>query len=77
MTSKNSFVQARTDKYFTKTKHIVEMHGEKEVTYGVFIRRDIIVAVQPALDLIKKYCPESKVIRLHPEGTILPADLNI
>ena len=77
MTSKNSFVQARTDKYFTKTKHIVEMHGEKEVTYGVFIRRDIIVAVQPALDLIKKYCPEAKVIRLHPEGTILPAETKI
>ncbi|KKM81629.1 hypothetical protein LCGC14_1327810 [marine sediment metagenome] len=77
MANKDSFVQARTDKYFTKTKHIVEIHGEKEVTYGVFIRRDIIVAVQPAIDLIKKLCPEAKVIRLHPEGTILPAETKI
>lgn len=75
--AQEAFVQERTDKYFSKTKHIVEMHGEKEVTYGVFIRRDIIVAIQPALDLIKKYCPEAKVIRLHSEGTILSAETKI
>jgi len=74
---KQIFVEQRCDKYFTKTRHIVEMHGEKEVTYGVFIRRDIVVAVQPALDLIKKYCPEAKVVRLHSEGTILPAETKI
>lgn len=71
------YVEARTDKYFSKTKAIVEEYGEKTVTYGVFIRRDIIVAVQPALDLIKEYCPEAEIEQLHSEGTLLDSETKI
>ncbi len=75
--AQNAFVKARTDKYFSKTKAIVEKFGEKAVTYGVFIRRDIIVAVQPALDFIKEYCPEADIKQLHSEGTLLDSETKI
>lgn len=75
--NKTEYITARTDKYFSKTKAIVEKFGEKTVTYGVFIRRDIIVAVQPALDLIKEYCPEADIEQLHPEGTLLDSETKI
>ncbi len=71
------YVEARTDKYFSKTKAIVEKFGDKAVTYGVFIRRDIIVAVKPALDLIKEYCPAAVIEQLHPEGTLLDSETKI
>jgi len=69
---KAAFVEARTDKYFTKSKNIARKFGERTVKYGVFQRRDVIVAAKPAVDFIKEYCPTANVIQHFEEGTIVP-----
>ena len=69
MTNQN-FVAARTDKYFTKTRNIVGKFGEKNVTYGVFIRREVIVALESAIAIIKEFCPEATITRHLPDGAI-------
>jgi len=68
----NQFVADRTDKYFTKSRNIAEHFGDRIVEYGVFQRRDIVVATQPAVDLIKEHCPEAEVIQHFEEGTVVP-----
>lgn len=35
-------VAARTDTYFRRTKAVVAQHGDKQVTYAVFMRRPVI-----------------------------------
>lgn len=72
MKKPNDFVAQRTDKYFAKSRKIIEHFGERNVEYGVFQRRDIVVATQPAVDLIKEYCPEAEVIQHFEEGTVIP-----
>jgi nicotinate phosphoribosyltransferase len=69
---KDKFVSARTDKYFTKTKNIVQMFGDRTVTYGVFQRRDVVVATQLAVDLIQEKVPEATIIRHFEDGTVVP-----
>ena len=45
---KAEYVRTRTDKYFTKSREVVEKFGDKTVTYGVFMRRRVICAINPA-----------------------------
>lgn len=73
MATIKNFVQDRTDKYFTKTKLIVEKFGEKTVSYAVFQRRPVIVAAQLAIDFIKEYCPEAVITEHYEEGTVVPS----
>jgi nicotinate phosphoribosyltransferase len=42
-----SDISARTDKYFNRTRAIVEKFGDQRVTYAVFLRRPVVCA--PAL----------------------------
>lgn len=70
------FVQARTDKYFSKSRAVVERCGDKTVTYGVFMRRRVICAIEPALAILREHYPDSpvplKVERLYEEGAFVP-----
>lgn len=66
------YVGARTDKYFTKTRKIAEKFGDCTVEYGVFMRRDIIVAARLAIELIKEHCPEAEVTQHYEDGTLVP-----
>jgi nicotinate phosphoribosyltransferase len=69
------FVLRRTDKYFTKSRQIVERFGDKVATYGVFMRRRVICAVNPAIDLLReRYVSETPltVTRLYEEGAFVP-----
>ena len=75
--AKTAFVCDRTDKYFTKTKNIVKMFGEKVVTYAVFQRRPVIVATRLAEELIKEFCPEATVEVHHEEGTLVPPQTKV
>lgn len=43
-----------TDKYFTRTRKIVEKYGDAEVVYAVFIRRPTVCAPRLAVDWLKK-----------------------
>jgi nicotinate phosphoribosyltransferase len=69
-------VRERTDKYFTKTREIVEKFGDRNVTYGVFLRHGVICAVNPAIEFIRQHYPASagplKITRLYEEGAFVP-----
>lgn len=77
---KQQYVRERTDKYFSKTREIVEKFGDKTVTYGVFLRRGVICAVNPAIDVLRQYYPAAgessaiplKINRLYEEGAFVP-----
>jgi nicotinate phosphoribosyltransferase len=70
------YVLSRTDKYFTKTREIVDRCGDMTVTYGVFLRRGTICAVNPALEILREYYPPDvvplKIARLYEEGAFVP-----
>jgi nicotinate phosphoribosyltransferase len=73
---KRQFLRARTDKYFTKSREVVEKFGDTTVTYGVFLRHGVICAVNPAIDLLRQYYPETaeplRITRLYEEGAFVP-----
>ncbi|OFZ99717.1 MAG: hypothetical protein A3H35_17465 [Betaproteobacteria bacterium RIFCSPLOWO2_02_FULL_62_17] len=73
---KLAYVRARTDKYFTKSREIVERFGDRTVTYGVFLRHGVICAVNPAIDLLRQYYPADatplRITRLYEEGAFVP-----
>jgi nicotinate phosphoribosyltransferase len=71
------YVLRRTDKYFTKSREIVEKFGDRTVTYGVFMRRGVICAINPAIELLRQYYPEHagvplRITRLYEEGAFVP-----
>ncbi len=45
-------VAASTDKYFSRTRRIVEANGDQTVTYAIFIRRPVVFAPELALDFL-------------------------
>ena len=73
---RGDYVLSRTDKYFTKSRQIVETFGDCIVTYGVFLRRGTICAVNPALELLREFYPQDavplKIKRLYEEGAFVP-----
>lgn len=78
MTNKQSNnVGLRTDKYFTKTRNVIEKFGEKTVKYGVFQRRDVLAATAPAVEFIKKHCVSAIVTCHYDEGAFVPAESKI
>jgi len=50
---KQEYVLSRTDKYFSKSRQIIEKFGDRAVTYGVFMRRGVICAVNPAIEMLR------------------------
>lgn len=66
-------IAAHTDTYFKKTKEIVQRHGDKTVTYAVFMRRPVILCPRLMVEWIEKVAAARGVsIRidlLHEEGT--------
>jgi nicotinate phosphoribosyltransferase len=73
---KLEYLRRRTDKYFTKTREIVRKFGDRIVTYGVFLRRGVICAVDPAIDTLRTYYAADaealKITRLYEEGAFVP-----
>lgn len=61
-----------TDKYFWRTRRIVERFGDCRVTYAVFMRRPVISAPRLALDWLERVCAARgfavEVELLYPEG---------
>ena len=79
------WVRERTDKYFSKSREIVEHFGDRTVTYGVFMRRGVICAINPAIEVLRKHypasdkqggkagkVPELRITRLYEEGAFVP-----
>lgn len=73
----NNYVPQRTDKYFDKTRGVISKFGDVQVTYGIFLRRECIVAVRKALLFLEDYCPTAKVTLPYAEGTLVPSETKI
>jgi nicotinate phosphoribosyltransferase len=73
---KREYLLRRTDKYFTKSRQIIEKFGDRTVTYGVFLRRGVICAVNPAIDVLRQYYSAQaeplRITRLYEEGAFAP-----
>ena len=73
---KVSYLRERTDKYFSKSREIIEKFGDRTVTYGVFLRHGVICAVNPAIEVLRQYYPRDaaplKITRLYEEGALVP-----
>jgi nicotinate phosphoribosyltransferase len=73
---KAEYVRTRTDKYFTKSREVVEKLGDRTVTYGVFMRRRVICAINPAIECLREYYPGAatplKITRPYEEGAFVP-----
>jgi nicotinate phosphoribosyltransferase len=73
---KREYLRARTDKYFTKSREVVEKFGDTTVTYGVFLRHGVVCAVNPAIEFLRQYYPERaeplRITRLYEEGAFVP-----
>ncbi|HFD17082.1 MAG TPA: nicotinate phosphoribosyltransferase [Rhodospirillales bacterium] len=61
-----------TDKYFAKTRAIIERFGDCEVTYAVFMRRPVLCTPRLALEWLETVArarrAELRIERLHEEG---------
>ncbi len=73
---KRDYLLRRTDKYFSKSRDIIEKFGDRTVTYGAFLRRGVICAVNPAIDVLRQYYPAQaeplRITRLYEEGAFVP-----
>lgn len=67
-------ISGQTDKYFTNTSRIVATHGDKQVTFAVFMRRRVVAAIEPAIRLINHFVPDAKVKRFVAEGEVVPSE---
>jgi nicotinate phosphoribosyltransferase len=73
MHPENGEIARFTDKYFVKTKSIVERFGDCKVTYAVFMRRPVISAPRLALDWLhtvqRERGAEVAIDTVHSEGS--------
>ncbi|MEZ5865898.1 MAG: nicotinate phosphoribosyltransferase [Geminicoccaceae bacterium] len=58
MTPTNAEVARYTDKYFDKTRRIVERFGDCRVTYAVFMRRPVLCTHRLAVDWLREVAAE-------------------
>lgn len=68
------WVAERTDKYFWRSKKIIDNAGDVIVTYAYFIRRDVIAALEPVINFLKEEYPEVEIKRFYPEGALVPSE---
>lgn len=64
------YVQECCDKYFTKSRKIAEMFGDKRVKYGIFMRRPIIAAPELAINFIMQHAPDAIITQHVEEGAL-------
>lgn len=55
--SSRGTVQAWTDKYFSRTRAVIERFGDVEVTYAVFLRRPVLAATRIAREWLQSVVP--------------------
>jgi nicotinate phosphoribosyltransferase len=68
-----SDIAARTDSYFSRTRHVVARFGDKRVTYAVFLRRPVISAPRLMVEWLESVAAERRarfdIEVMYPEGT--------
>lgn len=68
----NEYITENTDKYFTKSKNIVNCYGESIVKYAVFMRREVRFACTEAIKFLQEHCPEVEIFTYFDEGDYVP-----
>ena len=53
MSNFEDYISSRADSYFKRTRQIVRRHGDRRVTYAVFMRRPVIFCPRLALDWVE------------------------
>lgn len=70
-------VASWTDKYFSRTKAVVERFGDAQVTYAVFLRRPVVAATRLAVEWLEKaMAAQSAPVQIEvcfPDGTSVGA----
>jgi nicotinate phosphoribosyltransferase len=51
-----SEIPRQSDKYFLRTKEIIRQHGDRQVTYVVFMRRPVVFTPKLAVDWLTEVC---------------------
>ena len=73
---KAEYVRTRTDKYFSKSREVVAKFGDRTASYGVFMRRRVMCAINPAIECLREYYPADatplKITRAYEEGAFVP-----
>jgi nicotinate phosphoribosyltransferase len=67
-------ISIQTDKYFTNTSLIVQEHGDVEVTFALFMRRRVVAALEPAIRIVERLAPGTRVRRFFNEGDLVPSE---
>ena len=70
-------ISIQTDKYFTNTSRIVKEHGDVEVTFAVFMRRRVVAALEPAIRMVERLAPGSRIKRFFNEGDLVPSEVKM
>ena len=72
MSPSSAEVSRFSDKYFIKTRNIIERYGDCEATYAVFMRRPVLFAPRLALQFLNSIADERgvefKIEQQHDEG---------
>jgi nicotinate phosphoribosyltransferase len=67
-------ISIQTDKYFTNTSLIVQEHGDVEVTFALFMRRRVVAALEPAIRIVERLAPGTRIKRFFNEGDLVPSE---
>jgi nicotinate phosphoribosyltransferase len=70
-------ISIQTDKYFTNTAKIVREHGDVEVTFALFMRRRVVAAFEPAIRIVERLAPGSRIKRFFNEGDLVPSEVKM
>jgi nicotinate phosphoribosyltransferase len=70
-------ISIQTDKYFTNTAKIVKEHGDVEVTFALFMRRRVVAAFEPAIRMVERLAPGSRIKRFFNEGDLVPSEVKM
>ncbi|MBL8908476.1 MAG: hypothetical protein JNM20_17525 [Rhizobiales bacterium] len=70
-------ISIQTDKYFTNTAKIVKEHGDVEVTFALFMRRRVVAAFEPAIRIVERLAPGSRIKRFFNEGDLVPSEVKM
>ena len=58
MSDFETYLSQRTDSYFKRTREIVRCHGDRRVTYAVFMRRPVVFCPRLAVDWLEEAARE-------------------
>jgi nicotinate phosphoribosyltransferase len=67
-------VVASTDAYFEATRRIVVAAGDVRARYGLFMRREVLACLEPAVRYLMQWGgAEVRIIHRAPEGSVVPS----